>query len=49
MLLAKVLQLAALVGFPVGGFLVGVDVSAGGLVLGVSVAALLVGEALDPV
>jgi hypothetical protein len=45
-MLATVLQLAALVGFPVAGGL-GVTSTAGGLVAGVSLSVLLIGDALE--
>ena len=45
-MLATVLQLAALLGFPVGGAL-GVTSTWGGLVVGASVSLLLVGDALE--
>jgi hypothetical protein len=45
-MLATLLQLAGLVGIPVGGFL-GVTSSAGGLVVGCAVSCLLVGDALE--
>jgi hypothetical protein len=45
-MLATILQLAALAGFPVGGFL-GITTASGGLVVGCAVTCLLVGDALE--
>ena len=45
-MLATVLQLAALVGFPVGGLL-DITTAPGGLIAGASVSAWLLGEAIE--
>jgi hypothetical protein len=45
-MLATILQLAALAGFPIGGAL-DVTSTAGGLVVGCAVSLLIIGDALD--
>jgi hypothetical protein len=45
-MLATLLQLAALAGFPIGGLL-GVSTSAGGLVVGCAVSLLVIGDAIE--